>query len=239
MILRDIAMLAANTARTKAYLQKMINENMLPAVCIVYTNDLQSLENEAERYETTTSSNKYFDKNIPLLFLLRSFRINYVVVEDGDINSEEMQKCLCKLSQKYIIYSGYGGQILKRPLFEFGKKYLHVHAGILPYYRGSTTAYYSLLQEDYVGATAIFLSEGIDEGEIITEQTFSVPEDDIDIDYIYEPYIRSCVLIKAIKQLIECGHFETVKQDNDSAETYYIIHPVLKHLALLKVGKSI
>ena len=36
MILNDIAMLASDTSRTKAYLQEMIRQDILPELCIVY-----------------------------------------------------------------------------------------------------------------------------------------------------------------------------------------------------------
>ena len=137
-----------------------------------------------------------------------------------------------------MIYSGYGGYILKPHLFQLGRKYIHVHAGILPEYRGSTTVYYSYLQDRMFGATAIFLSEGIDEGEIIVCDTFAVPKEAVDIDYIYEPYMRSRVLIKAIKKYLSDGAFISGRQNADGAETYFIIHPVLKHIAMLGIEKE-
>lgn len=102
---------------------------------------------------------------------------------------------------------------------------------------GSTTAYYSFLQEKEFGATAIFLNEGIDEGEIITQATFPVPEEMVNVDYIYEPYIRSQVLMKAIGQYLEMGELLSSGQNMEGAETYYIIHPLLKHLAIMGMEK--
>lgn len=90
-----------------------------------------------------------------------------------------------------------------------------------------------MLQEGFIGATAIFLSEGIDEGEIITQGKFSIPEKDTNIDTLYEPYIRSQVLKKALKGYVTTGNWNVKKQDNHNAQTFYIIHPVLKHLALM------
>ena len=49
-----------------------------------------------------------------------------------------------------IIYSGYGGVILKEKVLSQGKKFLHVHGGFLPQYKGSTTNYYSILNEGYI-----------------------------------------------------------------------------------------
>lgn len=238
MILNDFALLASNTARSKAYLQAMIQENRLPSMCIVYLDNILKLRKEAEQYKGKSGSEEYFDNNKPLLSFLIESAIQYILIEDKDINSKQMEEVLKGIQQKYIIYSGYGGYILKQHLFGLGKKFIHIHAGILPQYRGSTTIYYSYLQEKFFGATAIFMNEKIDEGEIIVQDIFGLPGQLVDLDYIYEPYLRSQVLIKAINKYISEGGFETNRQNDDNAETYFIIHPVLKHIALLGIEKE-
>ncbi len=235
MILDEFALLASDTVRTKAYLQMMIKEEVLPGICVVYSDDIEKMKKEAESYKESAVSCKYFDINIPIFVSLHQAHVLYKIVENKDINSEEMRSMLQGLEQKYLIYSGYGGYILKSPLFLLGKKFVHVHAGILPEYRGSTTIYYSFLQDKTFGATAIFLNEGIDEGEIIAQEMFGIPDEAVDIDYIYEPYLRSKVLMKVIAQYLVKGKLEGKAQEQDDVETYFIIHPVLKHLALLEM----
>ena len=239
MILEEFALLASDTARTKAYLQAMIREEKLPGICVVYSDNIAGMKEEAEKYQQNNESEKYFDRDIPILFSLNEENIPYILIENKDINSEQMKDALSGLPQKYIIYSGYGGYILKAHLFHINKKFIHVHAGILPQYRGSTTAYYSFLQDREFGATAIFLNEGIDEGEIIVQDTFPVPEEAVNIDYIYEPYTRSKVLLKALNQYLEQGTLVSFRQNQDGAETYFIIHPLLKHLAIMVIEKGI
>lgn len=239
MILEEFALLASNTARTKAYLQAMIREERLPGICVVYSNNIAGMKEETEKYRGNNESGKYFDRDIPILFSLNESNIPFILIENKDINSEQMKNVLSELKQKYLIYSGYGGYILKAHLFHINKKFIHVHAGLLPQYRGSTTAYYSFLQDKEFGATAIFLNEGIDEGDIIVQDTFPVPEESVNIDYIYEPYTRSKVLIKALNQYLEQGTLVSCRQNQDGAETYFIIHPLLKHLAIMGIEKGI
>ncbi len=238
MVLKDFALLAADTARTKAYLNAMIQENILPGMCIAYSDNISKMQEDAREYKKSGSDNKYFDINMPVLYLTQEAGIPYMTVDNKDINSEQIKDIIFNLQQKYIIYSGYGGYILKPHLFRLGKRYIHVHAGILPQYRGSTTVYYSFLQERMFGATAIFLSEGIDEGEVITFETFGIPKEPIDIDYIYESYIRSKVLMKVIKKYLLEGEIIAYEQSAENAETYFIIHPVLKHIAMLEIEKE-
>lgn len=240
MILEDFALLASDTARTKAYIQEMIREEKVPKMCVVYSGDIKKMQEDAKRYTVNKECNDYFDVNMPVLLSLDHAGIPYRIVKDRDINSDAMREVLGDIEPAYLIYSGYGGAILRKPLFGLGKKFVHVHAGILPQYRGSTTAYYSFLMERKFGATAIFLSEGIDEGEIIVQETFGLPKKGTDMDYIYEPYIRSKVLIKAVNLYLENNNVLTGrKQDEEAAKTYFIIHPVLKHLALMGMDKSV
>lgn len=232
MIIKNVCLLAGNTARSKAYIQTMVKENIIPNHCIVYVDSKDELIKEVEQY-TDKARGDYFSLEEPLLNTLKRGRISWDIVENKDINSEDIINKLNQTEEEIIIYSGYGGQILKKPLFQIGKKYLHVHAGILPKYRGSTTAYYSYLQEKTTGATAIFLNEGIDTGEIIISERFKMPLDDVNIDYIYEPWTRAQVLCKALNIIMK-GNYETISQsETNEAETYFIIHPLLKHIVLL------
>lgn len=239
MVLQDFALLAADTARTKAYLYAMIQENKLPGICVVYSDNISKMQEEASEYkENMRADIKYFSIEMPVLSFIQKTGITCILVENKDINSDQMKETIKSLQQKYLIYSGYGGYILQPHLFQTGKRFVHVHAGILPQYRGSTTVYYSYLQEKMFGATAIFLNEGIDEGEIIVSDTFEVSETVIDIDYIYDPYIRSKVLVNMIDKYLLEGGFTTCRQSSKDSETYFIIHPVLKHIALLGIKKE-
>lgn len=238
MILSDFAMIAADTARSKAYIQAMIQGEKLPAVCIIYAENCDEMREKAWIYKEKREAGQYFDVNCPIILSLEKASIPYMLVEKKNINSAQMLEAINTRREKYFIYSGYGGEILKKPLFQLEKKYIHIHAGMLPTYRGSTTFYYSYLQERQVGATAIFLNEKIDCGEIITQRTFGLPREIVNIDYIYEPYIRSQVLMDVLDQYIEQGELAADCQENEKAEDYFIIHPLLKHLALLEMGFS-
>ena len=235
MFLKEFALIASDSARTKAYLQAMIQADKLPEVCIVYSDDCESMKEKAKKYQKRAVQDKYFDIDKPIIYSLEQADIPYILIGNKDINSNQMKEAIQDVEAKYLIYSGYGGYILKPHLFQLNKKYVHVHAGILPQYRGSTTVYYSYLQEKVIGATAIFLNEKIDEGEIIVQDTFQLPSEKVDIDYIYEPYVRSKVLLKAIDQYLKQGILSARQQRKEGAETYFIIHPLLKHLALLGI----
>lgn len=242
MVYKDFALLASDTARTKAYLQEMVLCGNLPGLCIVYSNNIKQMIHEAECWHgrANFSDIPYFCLEEPVFWTIRKAGIPYIIVENQDINSAELEACLKSIRAKYIIYSGYGGDLLKKHLFHIGKRFIHIHAGILPEYRGSTTLYYSWLQEGTVGVTAIFLELDIDKGDIIAQEYFSIPNGKLDIDYVYEPYIRSKVLTQVFELYRREGTLQGYRQEETKSETYFIIHPLLKHIALLEMeGKHL
>lgn len=237
-ILEEFAMLLADSTRSKAYLQIMIKEGFVPSLCIVFCESYETLKYN-KKVNCINDDKSLFDEDEPIIETLIKNSVKYEIVEDKDINSDAMKNCLIKLPQKYIIYSGYGGAILKPHLFCMNKQFIHIHAGILPYYRGSTTAYYSILKENRIGATAIFMNAGIDEGKIIVKEDFELPHNETDLDYVFEPYVRAQVLIETIQLYIKNGDLFAEEQQDEKAETYFIIHPVLKHIAIMKMeGKK-
>ena len=238
MNLLNIALLASDTSRTKAYLQVMLKNDIKPTLCVVYAENLMDLKKQADEYDGTHEFGEFFNKEIPLLVIIDDYDIPYVTIENKDINSESLMSAIKSLEQEYVIYSGYGGGILKAPLFQLGKKFIHVHAGMVPEYRGSTTAYYSIIDNGNIGVTAFFLDEGLDDGEIICQHEYELPNKDVDIDYVYEPYLRAKELVLALKSYIDKRRFETSIQDESKADTYFIIHPVLKHIAIKRVLKE-
>lgn len=233
MVLTDFACVLADTARSRAYIQMLLQHDMIPARCLVMSEGVGV--KISREIPCKWDAQRFFDLDESIFETMETHRVSYKVVASRDINSDEMRSAIQGFPQPYILYSGYGGAILRPHLFQMGKRWIHVHAGILPFYRGSTTAYYSLLDCDKMGATAIFLNERIDEGSVIASEEFPPPPRGEFVDYVYDPHIRAQVLMKALKSYIQNGEFHEMPQPTQGAETYYIIHPVLKHIAILGV----
>jgi len=221
MILNNIAILAADTSRTIYYLKELISNSMLPAYAILLLND-----NDAP-LPGQNNNNK-----TELINLIEKNNIPYDIAPSVDINSDEILSLLSQRKEEVFIFSGFGGVILGENILNSNKKFLHVHGGYLPDYKGSTTNYYSLINENLVGASSIFLSKKIDSGPVLYRKKFAAPHDRTQIDHVYDSKVRSEVLIETLKNYIkhEKWHFES--ENNNSGEVYYIIHPMLKHLAI-------
>ena len=65
MIVRNLALLASDTARTKAYIQEMIHNDLIPEICVVYSDDLKKLEDECLNYKKNVEESLYFDIKEP------------------------------------------------------------------------------------------------------------------------------------------------------------------------------
>jgi methionyl-tRNA formyltransferase len=64
----------------------------------------------------------------------------------------------------------YGCSLIKDPLLsEYEGRFLNVHLGLSPYYRGTGTNFWPLVngEPEYIGATFMHIDEGVDTGEII------------------------------------------------------------------------
>jgi len=243
--LTDIAMVAGDTSRSRAYLQALDRNNILPNFVIVlenpsqevlpgqapdtFSNVLNELTNDVEE----CWKESYFDATKPIKVLLNELGINFVVIATKDINNIDVIDCIRERNESVFIYSGFGGVILGKSILSLKKKFLHVHGGYLPDFKGSTTNYYSLLVENTMGASSIFLNEEIDCGPIIFREKFPEPNNKLNIDYMYDSGARAKVLVKTINDFIKFGTWKFELSDNLGGETYYIIHPVLKHIAIL------
>ena len=145
-----------------------------------------------------------------------------------DINHPELIKFLKKSDTDFFIFTG--GGILKKDILDCGKKFVHFHSGIVPMYRGSTCFYYSILNDGNCGVTAYIMNEGLDTGDIIYQRMFEKPAHEF-IDDVYDAHIRSEAMLDLFdKKLLNSKKFQKQSSEGNS---YYIIHPVLKHIAIL------
>ena len=93
---------------------------------------------------------------------------NPVSLHRGEINSQRYVDRITDCGPDLLI--AYGCSLIKDPLISaFKGCFLNVHLGLSPYYRGSGTNYWPLVngEPEYVGATFMHINVGIDTGEII------------------------------------------------------------------------
>ena len=94
----------------------------------------------------------------------------------------------------------YGTNLVRAPLLErWPGRLINMHLGLSPYYRGTATNFYPLLNDEpeYVGATIHLLDSGIDSGAILKHARPTIVADDM-------PHTIGCKAIQAgIDKLID------------------------------------
>ena len=236
MILDEVGLLAVDSDRTKSYIHQMIVRQVLPAYVIYMADEIHvDLESRSANHHTEQTSNDVngFDSDMCITQVLSDNDIPYQIVSNRDPNSEEVLKLVQESTQSIFVYSGPGGAILGDRILSTGKNFVHVHPGIVPYYRGSTTLYYSLLNDGNCGATIFYMDTQIDTGPVIMKRAFTAPDDRTTIDTQYDPLIRAKLLVDVLQEYARTGTLPSEPQNTHVGETYFIIHPVLKHLAIL------
>ncbi len=210
--------------RSKAYLQKIIR-NKIDIDEIILLDDGRKITCTNEEEECA----KIFEFNLSksVKEILDDHELKYKQFSFVDINNAELIEYLKTLCLDFCIFSG--GGILKKEILRLSTKFVHFHPGIVPNYRGSTCFYYSILNDDECGVTAFIMKEGLDVGDVICKKSFKKPNH-IYVDTVYDPHIRSETLVEVLKKNLLSNDFEKQKSEG---ETYYIIHPILKHIAIL------
>ena len=176
-----------------------------------------------------TAKKSGFDISKSVSNILNENNFTYTEFDFIDINHPDLINFIKKNREEYYIFTG--GGILKNEILNSGVKFVHLHPGLAPKYKGSTCFYYSIINEGSAGVTAFIMDEGLDTGDIIHQKTFEKPQHKF-LDEVYDPYIRSETLVDVTSQnLLYKQDFK--RQNSHEGETYFIIHPVLKHIAII------
>ena len=236
--LDGVVFLAAHTARSKAYTQVMKQFSFCPEKTIIFGKEKGTQADQTNEIFQNVMIKDMFLPNLDesLTLTATNARWDYEEIEVDDINDKQIFSRLKDLSSsaKLVIYSGYGSQIVSRVLLDLGLPFLHMHAGWVPQYRGSTTLYYSWIVENNCAVSAIFLDPEIDKGPIIKRKRYPPPPEGVDPDYIYDCAIRADMLKLVLQSYYDEGQVLDIITQTGKENTYYVIHPVLKHIARLR-----
>ena len=242
MIIKDLAFIITDTPRAYIYLQILIKNNIFPNYFIYLQNhknkNLPEInENKINKFVVPKEFKNICGKTIltdfDILSKIKKLNISYNIYKTTNIHNSNIIKKIQSRTENTFIYAGYSGVILKKNILDTNKNFLHIHGGHLPKYKGSTTNYYSILEENTIGASAIFLNQKIDSGKILMSSKFKVPKKKYEIDDFYDSFVRGIVLLKTIKFYYKNNKWPIKKVNKLNHKNYYIIHPLLKHIAIL------
>lgn len=123
------------------------------------------------------------------------YRLNLLFIED--VNSSNFSDAIPIGSIGFI--AGFN-QIFKYSVIEKFSLFINFHPSLLPYYRGAIPSYWVIENKENIsGFTAHIVSEKIDTGEIIYQESISVNQDisETELDYkislIGSNYFKECL----------------------------------------------
>ena len=235
--LEGVCLLFADTLRSRAYAQGLLAAGAsLPHALVIETPEGASRSGQAPAPAASPVPPGLFapDLSRPLSATLPQLAHRVETLATGTVNAPEVAARLTATGAGLAVYSGFGGELVGDGLLSAGPPLLHMHAGWLPDYRGSTTLYYSWLEEGACGVSAILLEPGIDEGAVVARRRYPPPPPGCDADHLYDGAIRADLLVRVMAELSRTGALPAATpQASCEGETWYIVHPVLKHLAQL------
>lgn len=221
--------------RSDIYLLGLIKNNLPINKVIIIDNEKNKKKNMNKISLEFNNFKIEKKKNFDLIHCLREKKISYEIIKCKTINDQKVYSKINSMTgENHFIVSLFPGDILGKKLIKLNKIFYHAHAGYLPEYRGSTTNYYSHLDDKGVGASVIILNEHIDRGKIIFRFKTKYFNTIKNYDTCLDSFLRVYALCKAMKKILKRKRFKIVNNDFKKGNDYYIIHPVLKNLSILK-----
>ena len=182
--MKKIGMILTPDVRSKAYLSKLV-DNKIKLNQIIFMND--------DREEKKFSNKEINQAKLYGIRIEKSVKTilneNYTHFKEFpfvDINNLELRNFIKQSRIDFYIFTG--GGILESEILSSGPRFIHFHPGLVPFYRGSTCFYYSIINDDKCGVTAYVMDEKLDAGKIIHQKSFSKPSH-IFIDDIFDAII--------------------------------------------------
>ena len=146
------------------------------------------------------------------------------------INSDEGIKLLKSLNPDIVVIVT--TRILsKKTLDSINAKFINIHSGITPLYRGLHGAYWALINKDEenCGVTVHLVDEGIDTGNILYQAriTDTITSRDNFMTYTYLQLAKALPLLKQSIIDIQSDNLKTVVNTKERIDNKLFYHPTL------------
>ncbi|MBF87865.1 MAG: hypothetical protein CMJ14_07685 [Pelagibacterales bacterium] len=172
-----IAIITSNETR-HIFFRKLVNtfNNISVVYCLCEKTDQNQFTQVITNKDSTKKEKEHFlqRRNTEIdffqLFVEKMNEPKKIIFSDkGTINKNiQIQNDLYASNPDVII--SYGCSIIDKAVIEkFNGKFINIHLGLSPYYRGVGTNLWPLVnnEPEYIGVTYMFIDENIDTGDII------------------------------------------------------------------------
>lgn len=232
---RRVVLIGADTARARAYASAIERAGLGPVDGIFYGTPAGS---QQTRPDEGLQVGDLWLPNIATgvagIFERNGWSCKWLTAEK--INDPLCIEALRTSEAVLAIFAGRGGEIVSAEMLSQGVPVLHMHPGKLPQQRGSTTIYYSLLEGKQCSVSALLMDKEIDAGPVLAINSYPIPRRGMDVDVLYDCAIRADTLIGVLRHLQTTGTLPQAEPDATGQNgLYFVVHPLLKHLALLSL----
>lgn len=231
--LDGVLILAARTARSRAYLQTLSAAGLAADLLIYGPPEAEQVTAATPRADRECLGDlRLPDLDRPLATSAEGPGWQITEIAERDLRAPAILAAIAARAPRLLVFSGYPAQLVPGELIARWPV-LHVHGGALPDYRGSTTIYYSLLNDQRPAVTALLVDGEIDTGRVVDRKTYPLPPAGVDIDYLYDSALRADLLAHCLRHWQEHGCLPPAQPQDGDGRSYYVIHPLLKRIALL------
>jgi len=174
--MKKVVILTGNELRHQYFRLKVATAEDICVLATYCESDEKSLKNRTNQNPTSSELQKlhviareqaekdFFEEAVNSIEDNSTFK----VISKGSINDENIVGEIKALSPDLLVC--YGSSLIKSSLLnDYEGRFLNVHLGLSPYYRGSGTNVWPLINGEpfMVGATFMYIDAGIDTGKII------------------------------------------------------------------------
>lgn len=234
--LAGIGLLLAPTMRSRAYAQMLASRGMKPDHVFLFPSQEAQWSGPDEVTVPLDDKGRVFEfrPGEPASVTVEEMEWPSTTLPNTNINDPVVQRILGDSNLSVLVYSGMNKAIVTAETLAGCPRFLHVHGGYLPDYRAATGFYFGLLETGRIGVSAIWLDEGFDTGDLVGRAWYP-NGNGLSVDAVVDPVARADLLANEFDAWIVNGAFPAIPQTGE-AENYFVIHPVLKHLALRRTS---
>jgi methionyl-tRNA formyltransferase len=233
---QNILLIGADTPRARAYATSLERAGLGPVEGIFYGEPSPTKQRAAASEGQMLGDVwvPFFDASVADVFVRNDWPCRWLQAEK--INDKECVDALSKSGASLAVFAGRGGEIVSAEVLNQGVPVLHMHPGRLPEQRGSTIIYYSILEGKSCSVSALLMDKEIDAGPVVAINAYAIPTANIDVDVIYDCAIRADTMVKVLQYLrLHNTLPSATTSEESSGRLYYVVHPLLKHIALLSL----
>lgn len=235
-----ILLLAGNSFRARAYAQTLATIPSIEVCGIFYgfgkrtLTDSDPCRESGDFFRSRGIEPIDFSKSIEETFLENSW--SRALLETDDVNAAEVIETIKGQAPDLVVFAGYGGQLIDKATLD-SATFIHMHSGSVPEEKGSTTLYYSILNDRPCTVSAIIMVPEIDSGELLLRSSYPWPKFGMNIDRDYDNTIRADTMKQVLRYYLTHGGLpRTEISPQEKENVYYVVHPVLKNIAVLSLS---